>query len=298
MTLIRRLLRALLHLLAAFALLVGLVQLFRLGLLPWIQSGLGLDAAATGLIRRSGIVLCALLAYTVYVRWIERRAPDELRPAPRMTALALVAGVAMVAIGVLPLYASGVYAATGYRGFGGALAGAAGVIVVAALMEEIVYRGLLFRILENACGSLPALWLQALVFALMHIANVEGEVDVLAQATTVASVVLLGALWTLLFVHSRNLWVVAAHHAAWNYAILLTGLPLSGLDDWREAAPLASVAQGPDWLTGGAFGPENAISTMLLVAAVVVVLFRLAQRRGRYRAAGDPTQAPLRSVAT
>ena len=89
---------------------------------------------------------------------------------------------------------------------------------------------------------------------------------------------------------------VAAHHAAWNYAILLTGLPLSGLDDWREAAPIASVAQGPDWLTGGAFGPETAIPTMLLVAAAVVVLFRLARRRGRYRAAGEPTPAPSRNL--
>lgn len=298
MTPIRRVLRALLHLLAAFALLVGLVQLFRLGLLPRIQTGFGLDPGETSLVRRSGIVVCALFAYWAYVRWIERRALDELRPAPRLTALALVAGVAMVAISVLPLYAFGIYVVVDYRGFGGALAGAAGLIAVAALMEEIVYRGLLFRILENACGTVPALWLQALLFALMHIANVEGDIDPLAQATTVVSVVLLGALWTLLFVHSRNLWVVAAHHAAWNYAILLTGLPLSGLDDWREAAPIASVAQGPDWLTGGAFGPETAIPTMLLVAAAVVVLFRLARRRGRYRAAGEPTPAPSRNVAT
>lgn len=298
MTLFRRLLGALLRLLIAFALLVGLVQLFRLGLLPVLQAEFGLDPAGTSLVRRSGIALCALLAYWAYVRWIERRALDELRPAPRMTALAIVAGVAMVALGVLPLYAFGVYAATEYRGFGGALAGIAGVIVVAALMEEIVYRGLLFRILEQACGTLPALWLQSLLFALMHIANVEGEADPVAQATTVLSVVLLGALWTLLFVHSRNLWVVAAHHAAWNYTILLTGLPLSGLGDWREAAPLASVAQGPDWLTGGAFGPENAILTMLLVAAAVAVLLRLARRRGRVRGAGDTAQAAVRDAAT
>ena len=298
MTLFQRVRSMVLHLFIAFALLVGAVLLFRQWLLPVLQALLGLDAVATSLLRRAGVFLCAVLAYWAYVRWVEKRPVAELRLAPRMTVLAGAAGAAMIGVCLLFLYASGVYVATAYRGIDPALFGVAMVIVIAAVLEEIAYRGLMFGILERAFGTSPALWLQALVFALMHIGNVEDRAGTLAQVTTVVSGVLLGALWTLLYVHTRNLWVVAAHHAAWNYTILLTGLPLSGLDDWRSMAPFASEMRGPDWLTGGVFGPEDAILTMLVVAVAVVLLLRVARQRGRWRRSQDADQPAARVVAT
>ncbi len=298
MTLFHRVRSTLMHLFVAFALLAGAVLLFRAVLLPALQALLGFDAFATSMLRRIGIVLSALLAYWAYVRWIERRAVSELRLVVRMTVFAGVAGAAMIGACLLVLYAAGVYVVTAYRGLGPHLFGVAMVIVIAAVLEEIAYRGLMFGIVERAFGTSPALWLQALVFALMHIANVEDRAGTLAQITTVISGVLLGALWTLLYVHTRNLWAVAAHHAAWNYTILLTGLPLSGLDDWRAIAPLASEMRGPGWLTGDVFGPEDAILTMLFVAIAVVLLQRVARQRGRWRRGQGADQPAARVVAT
>lgn len=298
MILFRRVCRVVLHLFIAFGLLVGAVLLFRQWLLPALQALLGLDAVAASVLRRAGVFLCALLAYWAYVRSMEKRPVTELRLAPRMTVFAGVAGAAMIGACLLVLYAAGVYVVTAYRGLGPHLFGVAMVIVIAAVLEEIAYRGLMFGIVERAFGTSPALWLQALVFALMHIANVEDRAGTLAQITTVISGVLLGALWTLLYVHTRNLWAVAAHHAAWNYTILLTGLPLSGLDDWRAIAPLASEMRGPGWLTGDVFGPEDAILTMLFVAIAVVLLQRVARQRGRWRRGQGADQPAARVVAT
>lgn len=42
------------------------------------------------------------------------------------------------------------------------------------------------------------------------------------------SVTMLGLLWAGVFILTRNLWVVVANHAAWNFTILLSGVPLSG----------------------------------------------------------------------
>jgi uncharacterized protein len=115
----------------------------------------------------------------------------------------------------------------------------------------------------------------------VHLGNVErgGVADV---ATMLVSVTLLGLLWTGVFILTRNLWVVAAHHAAWNFTILLSGVPLSGIEDWRAVAPLETRYAGPDWLTGGIFGPESSLLVIVLVTITVVLLYRTALRNGAF----------------
>jgi hypothetical protein len=97
----------------------------------------------------------------------------------------------------------------------------------------------------------------------------------------IVSVTLTGALWTLVFVLSRNLWAAAANHAAWNFTIILSGLPLSGIEDWRRMAPMVGEYRGPVWLTGGLFGPESSIVTIVMLAVSVAAMLYWAKRRKR-----------------
>lgn len=226
-----------------------------------------------------------MLAYWGVVRFTERRAVAELHVAPGAIALGAMTGAALISITTLSLFATGIYEVTSMRGFHAGLAGVAGLIFVAAVLEEIIYRCVLFRLLEEAWGTVPALWLQSLVFAVMHLGNVEGAGQV-AALTTVISVTLIGAFWALVFVHTRNLWVVGANHAAWNFSIILTGLPLSGLEDWRSLAPIESRYNGPDWLTGGVFGPEDSVITIGVMCVCVALLLAAAHRRNRIVRAG------------
>ena len=282
--------QALLQLLVSFAAIVGAVQLFRLLLLPVIQSVLHADAATTSLLRRIGIFVFAVLAYWAYVRLFEKRDARELRIAPLPIMLAAIAGSLLIGIAMLLMFAASAYEVSAYRGWQEGLLGIAGLIVVAAVLEEMVYRCILFRILENAIGSLPALWLQSLVFALMHIANIEDRASTQQLAMTVVAGTLIGAFWTLVFVHTRNLWTVAANHAAWNYTVILAGVPLSGIDGWRSLAPLATECRehlcGPGWLTGGVFGPEDSLVTTAMVAASVLAMLYWARRNHRLMPAG------------
>jgi hypothetical protein len=96
------------------------------------------------------------------------------------------------------------------------------------------------------------------------------------------SVSVLGLLWAGVFVLTRNLWVAVANHAAWNFTILLSGVPLSGIEDWRDLAPLESRYAGPEWLTGGMFGPEASLPVIVWVSVAVVVLLRAARKRGTF----------------
>jgi membrane protease YdiL (CAAX protease family) len=187
----------------------------------------------------------------------------------------------MVALPMAVLFALGAYEMVLFRGASPALLGVAAVVGIAATLEELVFRCLLFRLLERAWGTKLALVVQAVAFALQHIENVE-QGGIRDLVTMLVAVTLVGLLWAAVFVLSRNLWVAAANHAAWNFTILLSGLPLSGIEDWRKVAPLESRLAGPDWLTGGMFGPESSLLVIASTTVVVVLLLRAARRRGAF----------------
>ena len=273
--------KVVLRLLLAGLAIVAAVQAFRLLALPALVSLLDLGEASASVLRRVGIFACAIAAYWAYCRGIEKRAVGELRPAPLGIALGAATGAGLIGLAALLLFAAGVYEVVEYRGLQPGLFGVGGFIVVAATLEEIVYRGVLFRTLEQAWGTGAGLALQSLLFGFGHLENLDAGSSVADKLATVASVTLCGAWWTMVFVLSRNLWVAAANHAAWNFTIVLTGVPLSGLEDWLPLAPFASRYRGPDWLTGGQFGPEASVVTMVLTGAAVVASWRFAHAKGR-----------------
>ena len=277
--------QVLLRLVLALAVVGGSVALFRGLVVPGLQGVLHLGDETTRILRRGGILLVALAAYWAYVRASEKRAVTEIYFPPAGVALGLASGAALVSITTLALFAFGVYEVVSVRGVSSALAGTACVILIAAMLEEIFFRGIVFRILETAVGTLPALVLESLIFAVLHLPNIAGA-DMMTAVTMISSATLIGALWTMIFVHTRNLWIVGVHHAAWNFAILLTGLPLSGVEEWRGIAPFESRYRGPDWLTGGVFGPEDSVITIGIVASCLGALIYCARLRHRMLAAG------------
>lgn len=265
---------------------LGSIFLFRQGLLPLIDTAFRPGPEWLSLFRRAGIFLAAVAGYWAYVHWYEKRKATELRLQPVRVMLGGASGAALVALPITMLFAFGAYELQLFRGALPALLGVAAIIGIAATVEELVYRCLLFRLLERAWGTGVALAVQSVVFAVAHLENVEqGGTGVVV--TMLVSVTLIGLLWAALFVLTRNLWVVAANHAAWNFTILLSGVPLSGIEDWRKLAPLETRYAGPDWLTGGMFGPESSLLVIISVTVAVVLLLGVARGHGAFL---KPTQ--------
>ncbi len=260
----------------------GPVLVVAKGLAPLIDTVFHPGADLLSAIRRACISLAAVAGYWAYVHWHEKREVTELRLRPVPLLLGGASGAALMAVPIALLFAVGAYQLVLVRGASPALMGAAVLIVIAATLEELVFRCLLFRVLERAWGTWAALAVQAVLFALQHLENVTkgGTEDVV---TMLVSAILTGLMWAGIFVLTRNLWAAAANHAAWNFTILLSGVPLSGLEDWRAIAPLESHYAGPNWLTGGMFGPESSLPAIVSTTVVVVLLLRAAQRRGAFR---------------
>jgi hypothetical protein len=137
-------------LLAAYASIAIAVLLFKFALLP--LAGLAIQPASAGaaFVRGSGILLSAILGYRVYARYYEKRAVAELKPAPIGILAGIASGTILISITTASLFALGAYVAIAYYGFQRPLLGVAGVILVAAMLEEIVFRGVLFQILTSA----------------------------------------------------------------------------------------------------------------------------------------------------
>lgn len=266
----RSLLAGLLQLLVeAGAVQAGMV-VFRFMLHPALVSALALGAAAESMTRRLGVFAVAMGSYWAVVHWYERRPVPELRVDWRGIVAGAIAGSFSIAAPIALLYASGHYQVTSVRGLDG-VGGVLLVILVAAVIEEVFFRGLLFRILAERVGMRVALVVSAVVFSAAHYAN-NGF-----TATTLSAGVLTGLMWSGVYIVSRSLWVAGAHHCCWNATIFLTGLPLSGQEEWRRQAPLFSEYHGSVLWSGGAFGPEDSLLSIGVCVVVCLVLWRLAQ---------------------
>ncbi|WP_245687115.1 CPBP family intramembrane glutamic endopeptidase [Streptacidiphilus griseoplanus] len=119
--------------------------------------------------------LTAVLSVLVY-RWVvartERRPVTELAPekASRSLLRGLVIGVAMFAAVMANIYLLGDYEVNGLGSLTGAI-GLVGFMAGAAVTEELMFRGLLFRLAERGLGTYLALALSGILFGAAHLAN-------------------------------------------------------------------------------------------------------------------------------
>ncbi len=141
------------------------------------------------------------------------------------------------------------------------------VLGIAALGEEVAFRGYPFQRLVEAIGPTTATILMAVFFGLIHLRNPGAT-----SASTLVTV-LSGILLATAYLQTRALWLPWGFHFGWNAVMaILFGLPVSGLD---FSAMVESNAVGPRWLTGGGYGPEGSLTAVVVLVVSLVVLVRI-----------------------
>jgi membrane protease YdiL (CAAX protease family) len=136
-------------------------------------------------------------------------------------------------------------------------------IIMLALAEELMFRGLLYRNLEKTIGIPTALIISGLLFGVLHITN--ANVNILG----IVSATLGGLLLCLCFSLTRRLWLPTFFHIGWNLVQPLFGVRVSGEDELIPVF-LKSTLQGPRILTGGKFGPESSIVAIGIIGLLVI----------------------------
>lgn len=211
---------------------------------------------------------------------LERRAASAGRLALGFVAGALAIGipcVALIALGWLTLER------THYAPLAPATETllALAILIPAALAEELMMRGYLLSVIAEGIGRWWALVLTSVLFALLHFRN--PGMTPAALAVVALAGIFLG---TVRFA-TRSLYAAWAAHLAWNVVL---GVALHALVSGTlvASARWQTLDSGPDWATGGAWGPEGGLAAVLgLLAATSLLIIR----RPRVAGPNDTTTA-------
>ncbi|WP_394275834.1 CPBP family intramembrane glutamic endopeptidase [Luteococcus sp.] len=223
-------------------------------------------------------LVSVVLAYLLVTMGLEgRRPPVELDP---RRAGGLLYGLTLGAFGMALVFglcwALGLREVTGTNPRAPLVQPVLMMGLTAGVAEELVFRGILFRLVERGLGTWGAAGLSGLLFGLVHLGNPAGT-----WWGAVAIALEAGVMFALLYALTRSLWVVIGVHAAWNVVQgPVLGSAVSGATANGEGL-VVSYPVGPELLSGGTFGLEASLVSVLLWCAFSAWLVTQLRPSGR-----------------
>ncbi len=225
---------------------------------------------------RSLYAVAMLWLYSFQVRYFERRRISELAPRDiaRNASAGIVVGFMLFSSVLALLYLGGLVHHVQFDA-DARLTTQASASLAAAIGEELLFRGAIFRITEEWLGTTAALIISACLFGAAHALN-SGATAIGVIAIALEAGVLLGIAYSA----SRSLWLPIGMHFGWNFTEGgLFGTAVSG----GQSHGLVTVTLvGPAQLTGGAFGPEASIIALAVCLFAATLLGIYSVRRGRW----------------
>jgi membrane protease YdiL (CAAX protease family) len=141
-------------------------------------------------------------------------------------------------------------------------------LALATLANDMTFRGYPFRCLTEAFGSSFA------VLLVVVLAGFGRWRDPYAPGAAVATTMLLTLLLSLTWLRTHAVWLAWGMHFAMAVATgVLFGLPLAGRTEF--ASVVQGTSHGPDWLTGGDFGPAAGLFSLVVLVVAIPVLYRV-----------------------
>jgi membrane protease YdiL (CAAX protease family) len=222
------------------------------------------------------IIFAALiLMYRLYVKVVERRRPVEVGANSCLreidTGILIGGGIILFVTALLSILGYYHIAETSHWS---TLINAVFLFAIGAFLQELIFRGVAFRLTEELLGTWLALLAISLIFAIAHIGNPN------ASLWATIALILEDVILTAAFVYTRRIWMVWGMHASWNFfQDGIFGMPNSGItsfDSW-----ITPKITGPVWLTGGSFGIEASVVTVALCLILGIGILIAAARNGQ-----------------
>lgn len=230
-------------------------------------------------------------AYKFFFKWMEKREVKEISNAGIIINLlsGLLIGGVLQFLTILVIYFNG--------GFNVVSINPASSVIIpltvaftVAIFEEILLRGIIFRIVEEKLGSYIALAVSAIMFGALHLANPNSS---LFAATCIA--IFAGLLFGAAYIYTRSLWFSIAIHFAWNFMQSgIFGAITSGNE--KTSSLFTTQITGPELITGGGFGPEATIQAILFGLISVIILMYLNIKEDKLRTPYWKKQSSINST--
>lgn len=137
------------------------------------------------------------------------------------------------------------------------------LFISVSLSEEILIRGYVLSNFMDSSNKYIALLISSFLFALMHGLN--------PNITTIEMInlFLAGIMLGITYLYTKNLWFAFANHFSWNFFQAMFGFHVSGLTIY---SPIKLKIEPSIW-TGGEFGVEGSVLTILLQSILIVFLY-------------------------
>ena len=248
----------------------------------------GIEAAVEGfeaakgyvpLVSNWGVPLGTLIATAVMLRWVDGNGWSYVwlrryALAPRALAWGTLWGLLVITVPSFILIAAhelrSIPTAPGSWTWAPTLSFA--YFLPAAFGEELLLRGYFFAVLKESVGWRWTLIATSIVFGLLHVPNPGSDPQF------IGIVMLAGFFLGSILLATRSLYATTLAHFAWNWFMA------AGLHSAVSGIPVLTpgyqvVDSGPDWLTGGSWGPEGGFAAALGMFAVLIYLHARPIRR-------------------
>jgi membrane protease YdiL (CAAX protease family) len=249
--------------LATFALAATVGLLLAQSLFYPVASAIGSALGLRLSLFETLLCIALAIAHVAALRWLDDRPWREVGMGegswrPRALITGTLSGLLGIGVPILLLVGVG-WLALGAAPEGSSLALGARLLLFlapAALWEELAFRGYPLTVLADTFGARAAVAVTSLVFGLIHLTNPGAD----WRSTTL--VTLAGVWLGVVRLGTGSLWAAWLAHLAWNWTMAgLWHAPVSGVGmgvvDWRL------LDAGPDWATGGTWGPEGGLFAAL-----------------------------------
>jgi membrane protease YdiL (CAAX protease family) len=221
-------------------------------------------------------LLAVYLAYYAYVRLVEKRSLKELERTGALGELGLgiLIGLGLFSLIIAVLWALGYYHIRGTNGWS-VIVPAIVANVPSGFIQEIIFRGAIFRITKEWLGVWWALGISSILFGLIHVLSATATVQSVISITLEAGILLAAA-----YMLTDRLWLPIGIHVGWDFANDgIFGVGSLGTSGETIRGFLQANLTGPVLLSGGPAGVEASLVAAILVLAVSVYMIRKATRK-------------------
>ncbi|PBJ11485.1 CPBP family intramembrane glutamic endopeptidase [Flavobacterium sp. ACN6] len=221
------------------------------------------------------VTTAAVLSYIVFFKKYDKRSVTEFASKGILKNLStgVLFGFLLQSLTILVIYLNGSYSVVSVNPISFILIPLA-IMFTVAIIEEILVRGIVFRIIEEKLGSYISLLISGVIFGALHLVNPH------SSFLSTLCITLAGFLLGAAFIYSRNLWFPIAVHFAWNFTQSgIFGTITSGNE--KTPSLLTAKIQGSELITGGEFGPEGSIQASVICLIGTIILLVLSNKENK-----------------
>jgi membrane protease YdiL (CAAX protease family) len=216
-----------------------------------------------------------ILVYKSFYQKYEKREISELssKNLVKNISSGILIGTTLQCLTILVIYLFGNFHIISTNSFSSTITPFA-IAFSVAIFEEILLRGIIFRITEEKLGSYVSLILSGVIFGAVHLMN--------PSSTLLSSLCigLVGIIFGASYIYSRSLWLPIAIHFSWNFLQSgIFGAVTSGNE--KTNSLFNTQISGSELITGGDFGPEGTIQATLLWLIVAILLMVIITKQNK-----------------